>query len=175
MRSFKHYFSLCLLLGSVSLIKSQTLSEFYSRVLLTRLLKDNSFLLLVARLSESAEPDGTDHTGEIVSFAAIGYGGDPSITPRPWVCYADDTDNVEWQFPNGSTVLSFLNLQNDYSATASGTQLLTGKFPQFGVPLYRGPDYNSPEGEYCCVRSTTNERKCVILSEFTCCIIIYLC
>ena len=30
--------------------------------------------------------------------------------------------------------------------------------------LYRGPDYNSPDGEYCCVLA--NQRRCVTLSEY---------
>ena len=39
-----------------------------------------------ARLAASSEPDGTDHTGEIISFSDVGSGAgtDP---PRPWVCY----------------------------------------------------------------------------------------
>ncbi len=117
------------------------------------------------RLSDSAEPAGTDHTGKIVSFAAIGSGaGAVKISPRPWVCLTDDISNVEWQFPNGSLVGARIRITDTY--LASGTNLFSRNVGPHCVVLYRGPDYNSPDGEYCCVRTTTNDRKCVTFSKY---------
>ncbi len=117
------------------------------------------------RLAASNEPRSTDHTGEIISFTDIGSGaGDPSVPPRPWVCTTTTTDinNVEWQFPDGTTVPAAVV----GSGAATGDQLNTRRF-DVRVALYRGPTHNSPDGEHCCVRTTTNERRCVTFSEWS--------
>ncbi len=114
------------------------------------------------RLSASNEPRSTDHTGEIISFTDIGTGaGDASVPPRPWVCYTTDITNVEWQFPGGTTVPAA-----DGPDPATGDQLNT-RHTSGRVILYRGPTHNSPDGEHCCVRTTTNERRCVTFSEWS--------
>ncbi len=76
------------------------------------------------------------------------------------MCFTDDISNVEWQFPNRSLV----GAQTD--PPASGTDLFSRNVGPHCVLLYRGPDYNSPDGEYCCVRTTTNDRKCVTFSKY---------
>ncbi len=112
------------------------------------------------RLAASNE-FGTDHTGEIISFTDIGAGVAPAnVLPRPWICYTTgDSTNVEWQFPDGTTVPAAVG--ND---PATGDQLNTRRSLAH-VLLYRGPTHNSPDGEHCCVRTTTNERRCVTFSE----------
>ncbi len=117
------------------------------------------FFIHIVRLSDSSEPEGTDHAGKIITFSAVGSGA--SGFPRPWICYTDDTSNVEWQFPNGSKIKTVSSAP--YLAT--DTRLFSRFIDHHGIALYRGPDYNSSEGEYCCVRTTTNERKCVTFSE----------
>ncbi len=62
----------------------------------------------IVELRESAEPVGTDHTGDIVSFTAVGT-GKPGTTPRPWVCYTQLPSgiiplNVDWYTPDGAFV-----------------------------------------------------------------------
>ncbi len=109
------------------------------------------------RLAASNEPLGTDHTGEIISFTAIGTGVAPlTVLPRPWICYTTNIDNVEWQFPDGTTVPA--------GDVANDDELIT-KVNNAGPALSRGPTHNSPDGEHCCVRTTTNERRCVTFSE----------
>ncbi len=115
------------------------------------------------RLAAANEPSPTDHTGEIISFTDIGTGaGDASVLPRPWICYTTgNTNNVEWQFPSGTTVPTAVA-----SGAATGNQLNTRRVDVRFV-LYRGPTHNSPDGEHCCVRTTTNERRCVTFSEWS--------
>ncbi len=110
------------------------------------------------RLAASHEPGTANHTGEIISFTDIGSGADGN--PRPWVCYTTDnpTTNVEWQFPNGTTVPGG-------GEPATGDKLITRSSARF--ILSRGPTHNSPDGEHCCVRTTTNERRCVTFSEWS--------
>ncbi len=111
------------------------------------------------RLAASNEPSPTDHTGEIISFTAIGTGAGTG-PPRPWICYTTrDTNNVEWQFPDGTTVPAPV-----VPGAATGDQLNTRR-DSVRLILYRGPTHNSPDGEHCCVRTTTNERRCVTFSE----------
>ncbi len=113
------------------------------------------------RLAASNEY-GTDHTGEIISFTAIGTGVAPvTVLPRPWLCFTTNTDNVEWQFPDRTTVPAA-----DGTEAATGDQLFTRRSGSF-VILYRGPTHNSPDGEHCCVRTTTSERRCVTFSEWS--------
>ena len=75
-----------------------------------------------------------------------------------------------WQIPDGSIVPT--------SPLPAGFQLngseLYSTFEDRSIDnsdinrlrLFRGPDYNSPDGEYCCVLTVTNERRCVTLSEY---------
>ncbi len=113
----------------------------------------------IVRLSASNEPTGTDHTGEITSFTDVGPRDvDISVLPRPWVCYTRGV-TVEWQLPNGDTVVRD-------SGPATGDQLITGVIDGTGFVLARGPTHNSPDVEHCCVETTTNERRCVIFSEY---------
>ncbi len=115
------------------------------------------------RLAATNEPSTTDHTGEIISFSAIGSGaGAANVLPRPWVCYTTgDTTNVEWQFPSATVVPAA-----DGNDPATGNQLNTRRTSTL-VLLYRGSTHNSPDGEHCCVRTTTNERRCVTFSEWS--------
>ncbi len=78
------------------------------------------------------------------------------------MCLTDDISNVEWQFPNGSLV----GAQTHPPYLASGTNFFSRNAVPHYVILYRGPDYNSPDGEYCCVRTTTNDRKCATFSKY---------
>ncbi len=107
-------------------------------------------------LRASNEPPGTDHTGEIISFSAVGSGGALGILPRPWVCYTGtiNSNGVEWQFPDGTTVPTG-------GLVATGDQLIT-RVIGWGVALSRGPTHNSPDGEHCCVVTIlTLHRGCV--------------
>ena len=69
--------------------------------------------------------------------------------------------DAKWQTPNGSIVptapLGFKQ--------ANGSELY--QIAIVGGPaLIRGPDYNSTEGEYCCVKTAVpDQRRCVTLSE----------
>ena len=111
-----------------------------------------------ARLAASHEPPDTDHTGEIISFSAVGSGA--TGLPRPWVCYTEQTGSVVWQGPGGSA------LQFEESRSVAVTdEVFIRDIPNVGVALYRGPTHFSPDGEHCCVRTTTNERLCVTFSE----------
>ncbi len=111
----------------------------------------------------AANEFGIDHTGEIISFSDIGTGvGPASVRPRPWVCTTTDSTNVEWQFPDGTTVPAAAA----GSGAATGDQLNTRRF-DVRVALYRGPTHNRPDGEHYCVVTTTNERRCVTFSEWS--------
>ncbi len=112
------------------------------------------------RLAASNEYD-IDHTGEIISFTDIGTGaGAANDPPRPWACYTTNNTNVEWQFPDGTTVPPA-----DGDDPATGDQLYTRRDYNIRVLLYRGPTHNSPDGEHCCVVTGTSERRCVTFSE----------
>ena len=113
------------------------------------------------RIAESTEQFTVDYTGQIRQFSEIGPGG-TSTTPRPWVCYTQGVasigSDVQWQTPNGSGVPSG-------TGQATGSQFYSLDISQ-GLVLIRGPDYNSPDGEYCCVITTVSgQRRCVTLSE----------
>ena len=119
-------------------------------------------------LRESAETAGTDHTGDIVSFTAVGSGAG-TARPRPWLCYTLplSTDNfptnAHWQTPNGT------NIERDPNTPAAADDIVTRSFNGAtpGVVLYRGTNYFSPDGDYCCVIEGTSERRCVTFSEYT--------
>ncbi len=114
------------------------------------------------RLAASNEPSTTDHTGEIISFSDIGPGGGASpytTPPRPWICYTTGgTTNVEWQFPDRTTVPAG-------GDPATGDQLIT-RVGDLHI-LSRGPTHNSPDGEHCCVRTTSAQSLCVTFSEWS--------
>ena len=117
------------------------------------------------RIVESAEGgrDPTaDYTGQIHQFSEIGQSG-MGTTPRPWVCYTQSASSmtVQWQFPNGSVVPSG-------TGQAVGSEFYQLYLSSDGrLALIRGPDYNSPDGEYCCVvPSVSSQRRCVTLSEW---------
>ncbi len=117
-------------------------------------------------MRESEEPDGTDHTGDIVNFTAVGSGAG-SDRPRPWVCYTLPNKigptNVQWQTPDGVIIPTGGNVAPDDS-------VVTRKVGNpSGVVLSRGTNYFSPDGDYCCVltmNGTESERRCVTFSEY---------
>ncbi|XP_064386348.1 sushi, von Willebrand factor type A, EGF and pentraxin domain-containing protein 1-like [Halichondria panicea] len=122
---------LCCLLGSASLVYGQPL----------------------IRLAASNEPPGTDHTGEIISFSDVGSG--VGTDPRAWYCYTNPTGAV-WQGPGGSTLPIVLG-----RAAVRNELFISGIINPDAVVLHRGPTHFSPDGEHCCVRIATNERRCV--------------
>ncbi len=118
-------------------------------------------------MRESAEPAGTDHTGDIVSFTKVGSGAYGTI-PRPWFCYTHSTSNnptnVEWQTPDGVTIPTGDIVAPDNSIVTRSVNV----YPS-GIVLSRGTDYFSPDGDYCCVLTmddTESERRCVTFSEY---------
>ena len=118
------------------------------------------------RIAESREPSSVDYTGQIRQFSEIGPGGD-GTTPRPWVCYlqgiASNDSAIQWQTPNGSVIPT---VPPEFTQ-ATGIQLYqVAVYSSRLIVLFRGPDYNSPDGEYCCVITTIpGQRRCVTLSE----------
>ncbi len=114
-------------------------------------------------LRESAEPAGIDHTGDIVSFNAVGSGA--SGRPRPWVCYTAlsiNLNNVEWQTPDGVTIPIGGNV-------APADSVVTRTIIGTGIVLSRGTNYFSPDGDYCCVltlNGSESERSCVTFSKY---------
>ncbi len=130
----------------------------------------NTLNFTVVELRESAEPVGTDHAGDIVSFTDVGSGAEDT-TPRPWVCYTSPLgtesspapSNVDWQTPDGVNIVRGNSPANDGVATRS----FGGRSP--GIVLSRGTNYFSPDGDYCCVLTmdgTESERRCVTFSEY---------
>ena len=72
---------------------------------------------------------------------------------------------MQWQTPDGNAVP---RVPQGFSQ-ATGSQLLQGANNDgIGLGLARGPDYNSPDGRYCCVITGTGQRRCVTLSECGC-------
>ncbi len=121
----------------------------------------NSMLSTSVELRESAEPAGTDHTGRIVSFTAVGSGAPGS--PRPWVCYTGPNDpiNALWVAPDGAAIAS------DVSPAADNTVEM--RLVNDGVAFSRGTGYLSPDGDYCCVIVNSFsglESSCVTFSEY---------
>ena len=116
------------------------------------------------RIVESAEgiaDPNADYTGHIRRFFEIGRSG-VGTKPRPWVCYtqrASSSSDVQWQFPDGSAVPLG-------SGQAMGSEFYQQFLHDGRLALIRGPDYNSPDGEYCCViPAVPSQRRCVTLSE----------
>ncbi len=112
-----------------------------------------------ARLASPNEPDGTDHTEEIISFSDVGSG--VGTDPPAWYCYTNDPGGVVWQFPNGSHVPIV------QGKIAVDDELFISGVEYTAVALHRGPTHFSPDGEHCCVRLNTdpNLRRCVTFSE----------
>ena len=119
----------------------------------------------IVRIAESRDADTVDYTGQIHQFSEIGPSGPRTVTPRPWVCYVEGrSDDLQWQTPNGSVVLT---IPSEFTQ-ANGSELYQVA-TNSGPALIRGPDYNSPDGEYCCViASIPDLRRCVTLSECSC-------
>ena len=117
------------------------------------------------RIAESGAPNNVDYTGQIRQFSEIGPNGPSTVMPRPWVCYVNhELIAAQWQTPNGSVVptvpLGFIQ--------ANGSELYQIVAANEGHQiLIRGPDYNSPDGEYCCVKTDPPQKRCVTLSEST--------
>ena len=117
------------------------------------------------RIAERREADTVDYSGQIHQFSEIGPGGASTVTPRPWSCYTEGISKLhaQWQTPNGSVVPA---VPSGFTQ-ASGSELYQLASKE-GPVLFRGPDYNSPSGEYCCVITTVpDQRRCVTLSECT--------
>ena len=119
------------------------------------------------RIAESREPDTIDYTGQIRQFSEIGPGGPfegpNAIFPRPWVCYVSNSaSSVQWQTPDGMVVPT----RPSVFTQAVGDELYLLAFDRFHLALIRGPDYTSPDGDYCCAITTVpGQRRCVTLSE----------
>ncbi len=113
------------------------------------------------RLASPTEPDGTDHTGEIISFSDVGSG--VGTNPPAWYCYVLDPGGVVWQGPGGSQV-PIGDLNNPNTVAVDDDLFITG-VSGVGVVLHRGPTHFSPDGEHCCVRTATDERRCITFSE----------
>ena len=112
-----------------------------------------------ARLAASNDPDGTDHTGEIISFSDVGSGVGTSTSA--WYCYVSNPAGVVWQFPNGSALP--INLTK---GVAVGDEVfISGVRNPGAVVLHRGPTHFSPDGEHCCARIGTTLKRCVTFSE----------
>ncbi len=122
---------------------------------LSRLVPEHQ-LLHTARLEST---DGTDHTGEIISFSDVGSG--VGTDPRAFYCYTLNPGSVVWQFPNGSGVPIVGNRD------ARNDELFISGVINTAVVLHRGPTHFSPDGEHCCVRLNTNPnlRRCLTFSE----------
>ncbi len=103
------------------------------------------------------EPDGSDHTGEIISFFDVGSG--VGTDPRAWYCYTDPS-GVLWQGPGMSTLPIVRN------RNAVGSELFISGVTGAAV-LHRGPTHFSPDGEHCCVRIAGDPApsRCVTFSE----------
>ncbi len=116
--------------------------------------------LYTARLASPNETDGTDHTGEIISFSDFGSG--VATNPPAWYCYASTPYNVLWLLPGGGKVTIDL-----VTMVATGAQLfISGVVDPPAVVLHRGPTHFSPDGEHCCVvASNTAVKRCVTFSE----------
>ena len=112
-----------------------------------------------------------DYTGDIRSFVEIGPGGPVEVIPRPWICDINgDGSSAQWQTPNGSIVPTVPpTLPAGFQLTGSElyTTLVVDIHGVYRLRLFRGPLYNSPDGEYCCVLTAVpNQRRCVTLSKY---------
>ena len=118
-------------------------------------------------------PAGSDYTGDIRSFSEVGPGGPAEVQPRPWVCDINgDGSSAQWQRPDGYAVPTAPSdpIDNQLTGSELYTTFEDGSLighPTDRLRLFRGPDYNSPSGEYCCVlTAVANQRRCVTLSEY---------
>ncbi len=116
------------------------------------------------RLASPNEPDGTDRTGEIISFSDVGSG--VATDPPAWYCYTIPGGAV-WQGPGRSELpIAF--------RAAVGDELFISGVGRTAVALHRGPTHFSPDGEHCCARIAIDGiivpvmevvRRCVTFSE----------
>ena len=115
-----------------------------------------------------------DYTGDIRSFSEIGPGGpfegSNVVQPRPWICDINGNgSSAQWQTPDGSTVPPAPSdpIDNQLNGSELYTTFEDRSFVSLDrLRLFRGPDYNSPDGEYCCVLTAVpGQRRCVTLSE----------
>ncbi len=113
------------------------------------------------RLASPNEPNGTDHTGKIILFSDVGSG--VGTDPPAWYCYTSNAGGVVWQDPGGSGVP--IGIPNSPAEVAVEDDLFITGVPNTAVALHRGPTHFSPDGEHCCVRTATKERRCVTFSE----------
>ena len=118
------------------------------------------------RLASPNEPLVTDHTGEIISFSAIGPGPVTGTDlPRPLYCYTSDAGGVVWQTPNGANSVT---LDTTAGVVATGSEFIFTSTPGgVAIALICGPNYFSPDGEHCCVMVAGGpaERRCLTFSE----------
>ncbi len=115
------------------------------------------------RLAAPNEPSTTDHTGDIISFSDIGPGPVTSTNPpHPLYCYTSDRSGIVWHDPTGANSVT---LDTTPGVFATGSEFIFTGAPN-AVALIRGPNHFSPDGEHCCVRTATNERRCVTFSEY---------
>ncbi len=114
----------------------------------------------LVRLASPNEPDGTDHTGEIISFIDVGSG--VGTNPRAWYCYSYNVGGTVWQGPGGSTLPIILGRD-----AVDDELFISGVGNPDAVVLHRGPTHFSPDGEHCCVRVSggTTPSRCVTFSE----------
>ena len=122
-----------------------------------------AYTVRIVESDDGADDPTADYTGQIRQFSEIGPSGVGTI-PRPWVCYTQRTtlSTVQWQTPNGSVVPT---VPSGFTQ-ATGSELYQVSVDSTLFALIRGPDYNSPDGEYCCViTSVSGQRRCVTLSE----------
>ena len=86
------------------------------------------------------------------------------MSPRPWICYVqgDASSAAQWQTPNGSVVPT---VPSGFTQ-ATGSELYQYALLDGRLVLIRGPEYNSPDGEYCCLLlAVPSQRRCVTLSK----------
>ena len=120
--------------------------------------------MYTVRLASPTESGTPDHTGEIISFTAVGSGG--GTNPRAWYCYTNDPGGVKWLFPDGSDVP--IGIPNSPNTAAVDDELfISGRNNPGAVILHRGPTHFSPDGKHCCVRNNDiTHRICVTFSEY---------
>ena len=112
------------------------------------------------RISASEDASTVDYTGQIHQFSEIGPGG-TGTTLRPWGCFTA-ANAAQWLTPSGNVVPT----TPGGFTKATGSELYQATVPNFATFLVRGPDYNSPDGEYCCViTAIPDQRRCVTLSQ----------
>ena len=119
----------------------------------------NYYINCAVRLTSANDPS-IDHTKKIISFSDVGPG-----VGAYWYCITSNPGGVVWQFPNGDD-LPIGNSMGANTAAVGDELFISGlTTPEIAVALHRGPTHFSPDGDHCCVRIATNERRCVTFSE----------